>query len=177
MGLAGLVFEEEQMKKGTGMISGQGVMEVTEAGGNRESSKGRGRFDLLPYEAIEALAMWYEDGAEKYGARNWEKGLNVADSINRMIRHSIKAGNGWTDEDHLSAVMWNAACAITMMKRRPDCNDHPWMLLGEPGLNGAMILKQLESEESIALDQGGELFDAFKKYRTELLKIIDKRNS
>jgi hypothetical protein len=43
-----------------------------------------------------------------------------------MIRHSIKAGNGWTDEDHLAAVMWNAAAAITMIKRRPDCNDHPW---------------------------------------------------
>lgn len=108
------------------MLKGQGEMEQTKEGAQRESSKGRGRFDLFPYEAMEALAIWFEQGAEKYGDRNWEDGLSVKDSINRMIRHSLKAGSGWTDEDHLAAVMWNAACAITTMKRRPDCNDHAW---------------------------------------------------
>ena len=108
------------------MISGQGKMETSETGCKRESNSGRGRFDLIPYEAIEALAKWYEDGAVKYGDRNWEKGISVKDCINRMIRHAIKAGNGWTDEDHLSAVMWNAAAAITMIQRRPDLNDHIW---------------------------------------------------
>jgi hypothetical protein len=106
------------------MLTGQGKMEITDAGANRESNSGRGRFDLLPYEAMEALAIWYEQGCEKYGDRNWENGLSVKDCINRMIRHAVKAGNGWTDEDHLAAVMWNAAAAITMMKRRPDLNDH-----------------------------------------------------
>lgn len=106
------------------MITGQGKMETTDAGANRESNSGRGRFDLLPYEAMEALAIWYEQGCVKYGDRNWENGLSVKDCINRMIRHSIKAGNGWTDEDHLAAVMWNAAAAITMIQRRPDLNDH-----------------------------------------------------
>jgi len=109
------------------MLVGQGKMEVTEQGANRESNSGRGRFDLLPYEAMEALSKWYEEGAKKYDDRNWENGISVKDCINRMIRHAIKAGNGWTDEDHLAAVMWNAAAAITMMKRRPDCNDHPWI--------------------------------------------------
>lgn len=110
----------------TKIISGQGKMEVTEFGAQRESNDGRGRFDLLPYEAIEALAQWFEAGAGKYGDRNWEKGISVKDCINRMIRHALKAGNGWTDEDHLAATMWNAGVAITMMKRRPDCNDHIW---------------------------------------------------
>lgn len=108
------------------MIHGQGEMTETNEGARRESNDGRGRFDLFPYEAMEALAKWYEDGAKKYGDRNWEKGLSVKDCINRMVRHALKAANGWTDEDHLSAVMWNAAAAITMMERRPDCNDHPW---------------------------------------------------
>lgn len=48
---------------------------------------------------------WYEEGAKKYGDRNWEKGLSVRDCINRMVRHSHKAANGLTDEDHLSAVV------------------------------------------------------------------------
>jgi hypothetical protein len=108
------------------MINGQGDMETNKDGFNRESNKGRGRFDLLPYEALEAAAIWYEQGADKYGERNWEKGCSVKDCINRMIRHSIKAGNGMTDEDHLAAVIWNACTAISMMKRRPDMNDHVW---------------------------------------------------
>lgn len=108
------------------MITGQGQMETTPAGANRESNIGRGRFDLLPYEALEAWAIWSELGAEKYGPRNWEKGLLVSDCINRLVRHAIKAANGWTDEDHLGACMWNAGAAKTMMKRRPDLNDHPW---------------------------------------------------
>ena len=109
------------------MIVGQGEMEKTKHGALRESNEGRGRFDLLPYEAIEALAKWYEEGAKKYDERNWENGISVKDCINRMIRHALKAGNGWTDEDHLAAVMWNTAAAITMMQRRPDCNDHRWL--------------------------------------------------
>lgn len=108
------------------MVSGQGKMEQTEFGAKRESNQGRGRFDLLPYEAIEALAKWYEEGAKKYAERNWEQGISVKDCINRMIRHALKAGNGWTDEDHLAAVMWNAAAAITMMQRKPECDDHIW---------------------------------------------------
>ena len=43
-----------------------------------------------------------------------------------MCRHASKVASGWTDEDHLAAVMWNAAAAITMMERKPECNDHTW---------------------------------------------------
>ena len=108
------------------MAKGQGKMEVNEHGGKRESNKGRGRFDLLPYEGLEELAIWYEDGAEKYGDRNWEKGLSVKDCVNRMVRHSLKAANGFMDEGpfaHLAAVAWNAIAAITMIKRHPEDND------------------------------------------------------
>jgi hypothetical protein len=108
------------------MLHGQGEVEQHGKGGKRESNEGRGRFDLLPIEAIEALAVWMEDGAKKYGDRNWEDGLSVKDSINRMVRHAIKAANGWTDEDHLAAVMCNAAFAITTMKRHPEFDDHKW---------------------------------------------------
>ena len=126
MGLADGTAWEKEGQVGVKMVTGQGKMERTEFGANREANDGRGRFDLLPYEAMEALAKWYEAGANKYAERNWEKGLSVKDCINRMVRHSLKAANGWTDEDHLAAVMWNAAAVITLMQRRPDCNDHPW---------------------------------------------------
>lgn len=108
------------------MAKGQGEMEVNENGVKRESNKGRGAFYLFPYEALEELAKWYEAGAEKYGERNWEKGISVKDCMNRMARHSAKACNGWMDEGpfaHLVAVIWNAMAAITGIKRNPYKND------------------------------------------------------
>ena len=116
----------EVMPNDIKMAKGQGEMETNENGVKRESNKGRGRFDLFPYEALEELARWYEAGAEKYGDRNWEKGISVKDCMNRMARHSAKACNGWMDEGpfaHLAAVMWNAAAAITGIKRNPYGND------------------------------------------------------
>ena len=109
------------------MAKGQGEMETNENGVKRESNKNRGRFDLMPYEALEELAKWYEAGAEKYGDRNWEKGISVQDCTNRMARHSAKACNGWMDEGpfaHYVAVIWNAMAAITGIKRNPYSNDH-----------------------------------------------------
>lgn len=48
---------KQRIDKGlTPIVSGQGEMQTTEFGAKRESNEGRGRFDLLPYEAIEALA-------------------------------------------------------------------------------------------------------------------------
>lgn len=134
------------------MISGQGKMEETSGGAKRESNLHRGRFDLLPYEAMEALAIWYELGAEKYAPRNWEKGLSVSDCINRMTRHALKVCSGWTDEDHLAAVMWNAAGAITMMQRRPDLNDHAWHTSTEEDKFWREQEKELEEKYRFFLD-------------------------
>ena len=109
------------------MAKGQGELGETKTGAKRERNDGRGRFDLLPYEGLEELAKWYEAGAEKYGDRNWEKGLEVQDCTNRMVRHSIKAANGWMDEGpfaHYAAVAWNAIAAITLIKRFPYLNNH-----------------------------------------------------
>jgi hypothetical protein len=136
------------------MINGQGEKETQiKDGALRESNKGRGRFDLLPFEALEAWAIWCEQGAEKYGSRNWEKGLLVSDCINRLVRHAMKAANGWTDEDHLAACMWNAAAAITMMERRPDLNDHPW-------LEGSKDEEPSEYIKKVYSDKGHDRMDA-----------------
>lgn len=183
------------------MIEGQGEMELNKFGAERESNNGRGRFDLLPYEAIENLAKWYEDGSKKYSPRNWEKGLSVQDCINRMIRHSLKAANGWVDEDHLAAVMWNAAAAITMLRRYPDQNDHfkgTYEKFYNPSYNetqeeedyyklGAMIidiaknrLKLLGDKECIVYDDFGPYLDdelgmAYRKKRSREYYLEEER--
>lgn len=50
--------EKEKQMSESRMAKGQGKMETNEFGGKRESNKGRGRFDLIPYEALEELAIW-----------------------------------------------------------------------------------------------------------------------
>ena len=37
---------------------------------------GKTRFDLLPPDALQAVAQVYTFGAEKYAPRNWEKGMD-----------------------------------------------------------------------------------------------------
>jgi hypothetical protein len=103
-----------------------GEREQHATGAVRDTRTGKGRFDLIPYEGLEALAKVFETGSLKYGDRNWEQGMPVSRFIDSMCRHAMKAASGQTDEPHLAMCMWNACCAITMMVRHPELNDHPW---------------------------------------------------
>lgn len=86
-------------------------------GAQRDGATGKGRYDLLPREAIHRLAQLYERGAEKYDDRNWEKGMPLSEMVDSMLRHAFQAAAGETDEDHFAAVMWNAAGVITFQER------------------------------------------------------------
>jgi len=79
-------------------------------GAVRDVAEGKGRFDLLPYRAILIAAQQMERGAAKYAARNWEKGIPLGEYFNSLQRHLNKWWLGYTDEPHLSAVVWNALC-------------------------------------------------------------------
>ena len=63
-------------------------------------------------EVLLELSIHFEEGAEKYGERNWEKGLPVDCYINSAIRHYLKWLRGDTDERHDRAVLWNLICCI-----------------------------------------------------------------
>lgn len=76
-------------------------------GSVRDVRTGKGRFDLIPVDAIKRLAQHYENGAVKYGDRNWEKGQPLMSYLDSAIRHAYCAVAGETNEDHASAVSWN----------------------------------------------------------------------
>ena len=78
----------------------------------REPSTGKGRFDLVTPFGWMRLAKWYELGAHKYSDRNWEKGMPFSRYIDSALRHIVKWIMGMTDEDHLSAAVWNLLCII-----------------------------------------------------------------
>ncbi len=96
-----------------------------ETGAIREPHKGKGRYDLISTEGLMRLAAWYERGAEKYGDRNWEKGLPVSNCMNSLLRHAIKYLAGWDDEDHLAAIVWNAFAIMEFEKTHPELQDLP----------------------------------------------------
>lgn len=73
--------------------------------------------------AILDVAKQFEDGATKYGDRNWEKGIPVHCYIDSAIRHYLKWRKGDTDEPHDRAVLWNLMCCAWTMFRKPELLD------------------------------------------------------
>lgn len=86
-----------------------GAREQTATGGERETSAGKGRFDLIPAYPLLRLAQHYENGAKKYADRNWEKGLPLGRFIDSAERHMNQFKDGDRTEDHLAAILWNIA--------------------------------------------------------------------
>lgn len=111
------------------MLNDSGNRQKFETGAVRDIQEGKGRFDLIPPEAIFRLAKHYEAGAKKYNDRNWEKGIPISRCIDSCFRHLYKYVQGWNDEDHLAAAMWNIAAIMHYERYMPDMNDLekiPW---------------------------------------------------
>lgn len=85
-------------------------------GAVRNKQEGRGRFDLIPYEAMLALAKRLEFGATIYGDRNWEKGMPLSRFLSSMRRHAMQVNFDFS-EDHVAAVLFNAAGFVTTASR------------------------------------------------------------
>ena len=64
------------------------------------------RYDLIPPCALKRLAQIYTEGAEHYGAHNWQKGMDYSDTINHALEHLLKYMRGDKEEDHLAKVAW-----------------------------------------------------------------------
>lgn len=69
------------------------------------------------------VSVHYENGAEIYGERNWEKGLPVHGYINSAIRHRLKMIRGDDDENHKRAFLWNILCALWTIKNKDELID------------------------------------------------------
>lgn len=70
------------------------------------------------------VAKHFEEGAEKYGENNWQKGLPVKGYINSAVRHYLKWLRGDTDEPHDRAFCWNLLCAIWTCVHKPELNEY-----------------------------------------------------
>lgn len=91
----------------------------------RDMHEGKGRMDLLPWDAIIELSKHCERGAKKYGERNIDLGCPQHSLLDSAMRHLAKYVDGETDEDHLLAGFWNIAWAVHQELKRPDMLDLP----------------------------------------------------
>ena len=93
-------------------VNSTGEKRQFSTGSVRHSRKGKGRYDLIPPTGLRRLAVHYENGADVYGDRNWEKGQPLSSYIDSMLRHGQDYLSGDRSEDHLAAVAWNAFGAM-----------------------------------------------------------------
>lgn len=100
-------------------------------GAVRDMHTGKGRMDLLPWEAIMEVSKHCEEGALKYGERNVDKGIPVHSFLDSGFRHLAKYMEGWQDEPHLRAAAWNILWAIQTLHDHPDLQDIPKQLLDD----------------------------------------------
>lgn len=100
-------------------------MREFETGAVRDEATGKGRYDLLPWAAIHALAQHCERGAIYYGERNVDKGIPQSSLIDSAIRHIGQYIQGDAEDHHLVAALWNIAWAAEQEAKRPEMVDLP----------------------------------------------------
>ena len=96
----------------------------------RKDDAGKLRMDLVPPEAINALAGILGPGAIVYGERNWEKGFEWSRAYSALLRHLF---SWWTGEDtdkdsgqpHLWHVLTNASFLATFEARNIGTDNRP----------------------------------------------------
>jgi len=101
-------------------LKDSGDRQTWDTGSRRDTRSGKGRYDLIPWEIVDADARYLELGAKKYGDRNWERGQPLSRYLDSACRHLSKYMMGKRDEPHLLAVRWNIAAYLWTLNRIKD---------------------------------------------------------
>ncbi len=101
--------------------------------GGRKNDGEKLRYDLIPPEAMKALATILTHGAAKYDDRNWEKGMEWNRLFGATQRHlwDWEAGEN-ADAESGYNPLWHALCDIaflvTYQQRGIGLDDRPDIL-------------------------------------------------
>lgn len=92
-----------------------GRTDLANAGAKYDGEKVR--WELLPYDALEAVAQVFTLGAHKYADRNWEHGIAYSRIVGALHRHLAAwfQGERYDPENgqpHLASVAWNALALL-----------------------------------------------------------------
>jgi hypothetical protein len=82
----------------------------------RKDDRDKARYDLIPPEAIEALALVLTYGAAKYGDRNWELGMPWGRVFGAAMRHLWAWWGGQHKDPETSmSHLWHAQCCLAFL--------------------------------------------------------------
>jgi hypothetical protein len=91
-------------------------------GAVRSSDAQDTRYDLISPIGLEAVARTCAEGAAKYSAHNWERGMDVPDLLNHAIKHIYQFLSGDRSEAHLPHAAWGLLAAIHSETLWPELN-------------------------------------------------------
>lgn len=76
----------------------------------------KARWDLLPFDAVDSVAVVLTYGAAKYSSRNWELGMAWGRLLAAALRHLTLWARG-QDKDEESGLphLAHAACCVLML--------------------------------------------------------------
>ncbi|MFE7797015.1 dATP/dGTP diphosphohydrolase domain-containing protein [Nocardia sp. NPDC057440] len=106
-----------------------GEVRTTSSTGGQKGVKPQ-RYSLIPPAALNAIAMHFGKGAEKYDDHQWRKGYEWSKSFDAMMRHAWAFWEGQDDDPetgtpHLAAVVFHAMVLLTFVDEHPDFDDRP----------------------------------------------------
>lgn len=107
-------------------IKDSGERTVFATGAVRDMHEGKGRMDLIPWEAIIEVSKHCEEGAKKYGPHNIDRGVPFHSLVDSGARHLAKYISGQQDENHLVAACWNLLWLLQETITKPELNDLYW---------------------------------------------------
>ena len=102
------------------------VRTVSPSGGEKGTKDER--FDLIPVEALAALARHYGIGARKYSDHNWRNGYEWSKSYAALQRHATQFWGGEdideeTGSPHMAAVAFHALALLVFMDEHREYDD------------------------------------------------------
>ena len=88
-------------------IRDSGERREFETGAVRDVQVSKPRPDLISPYALWRIGVHLAKGAEKYGPRNWEKGMPFSVFVASLCRHLVQYMMKDRVEDHLAAICFN----------------------------------------------------------------------
>lgn len=90
------------------------------------------RYDLIPPNALQDLAMVYTMGSQKYAARNWEIGLDWSRVFGALMRHSWAWFRGETHDPesglhHMAHAAWSCLALVEYHYTKKGKDDRPYV--------------------------------------------------
>ena len=111
---------------GINQMNDSGSKRVFSTGAVRDNADDKPKMELLPLDILMRVSEWYTLGAKKYGDNNWRKGQPQSVCVGCLLRHLTKYCMGMRDEDHLSAIVFNALSLMNVdmyFKDNPELYD------------------------------------------------------